>query len=81
MVFAELKKARGMSRAKLRGITEVQTQAPMAAAAHNILKMARSFQRPLKAAEARASVDSCRPVLWLQTDPCEGLKAVWQQVR
>ncbi len=53
--FAELKNARGMSRAKLRGITKVQTQALMAAAAHNILKMARSFQRPLKAAEARAS--------------------------
>jgi hypothetical protein len=53
-VFAELKNARGMSRARLRGINNVQTEALVVATARNILKMTRRFLRLIKATEVKA---------------------------
>jgi len=55
MAFAELKNPRGMSGARLRGISNVQTKALMAAVAHDVLKIARGLLRFIKAVEARAS--------------------------
>lgn len=54
-MFGELKNARGMSRARLRGLNNVQTEALMAATAHNVLKMARRFMRFAREVEAQTS--------------------------